>query len=228
MIRKILLMSVIIFGGIFIWGCDGDTSHVSENPTDVEQVSTTSKEKQTEDDETEEITEPSADEVVTHPSASSEPLYAQFEDKTILKVYEFMRATVGINIRKGPSEEYARLDGVAKDEVLNVIGQCVETGWYMIKKGNIIGFVSNRFVAKADDLCNLILGDECPYDIYVKTEYNGQAGWFYCSEKGWRPVDYESILNELTEAGYTVENFPVYVGTWRDVGNVMWLGYSKK
>lgn len=173
------------------------------------------------------LTEPSTENNADEPSVSDEAVYEYFESYKIKKMYVKMCATDTINIRKGPDESYDRIDGLVMDEVANVIGQCVETGWYMVEHEGITGFVSDEYVADCEDTYNLVLGDECPYEMYEKTEYNGQQGWFYSLELGWQPQGYKAMVEEIAKAGYTVENFPVYVGTWRDAGDVMWIGYSK-
>lgn len=161
-------------------------------------------------------------------SVEQKEIYEEYEGHTIVKMYAKMTSDAGINIRKGPGETYERLAGLAEGEVINVIGQCEENGWYMILHSGGIGFVSNEFVSDEADLDNLVLGDECPRYLYVKTEYQGQVGWFYRSDIGWQCENYDQVIREIVEEGYGVEHFPVYVGTWRDVGDVMWIGYTKE
>ena len=161
-------------------------------------------------------------------SVEQKEVYEEYEGYTIIKMYAKMSSEVGINIRKGPGEAYERVAGLTKDEAITVIGQCKETGWYMVLCSEGIGFVSNEYLSEKAENDKLVLGDECPRYLYEKTEYQGQVGWFYRSDIGWQCENYEQVMEEIVSEGYVVEHFPVYVGTWRDVGDVMWIGYSKE
>lgn len=168
---------------------------------------------------------PSADKIY---SAEQKDIYEQYEGYSIKKMYASMSSDVGMNIRKGPTENHQRVDGLEANKVINVIGQCKETGWYMILYSGGVGFVSDDYLNDTVDNGTLVLGEECPYSLYVKTEYKGEVGWFYRPEVGWQCQDYDRVMDEIVAAGYGVEHFPVYVGNWRDVGNVMWIGYTKE
>lgn len=153
-------------------------------------------------------------------------IYEEYEGYTIKKMYTQMSSSQIVNIRSGPDETYERVELLANDEAVNVIGQCKETGWYMISYDGGIGFVSNDFLKQEVDNGNLVLGDECPHYLYTRTEYDGQVGWFYRADIGWQCENYEQVVQEIRDEGYSEEYFPIYVGTWRDVGDVMWMGFS--
>lgn len=240
MIKKLLCMSLIMCEVIWFTGCeDNTTDPVTATVTSQSSDGSIKGEETTEEPDTEttgeQNTEPTSDsaseptseiDIDSYP-VSTEDVYEQFESYTIKKVYLIMRADAGVNVRKGPSETYGRVNGIAKGQVVNVIGQCVETGWYMISLNGVKGFVSNQFLVMDEESNNLVLGDVCPYEMYVKTEHDGQLGWFFRADLGWQPLEYRNIVEAMTEEGYTVECIPVYIGTWRDVGDVMWFGYSK-
>ncbi len=244
MIKKVLLISLIVCGVASFAACDSGTAEptvaTADNRATGNEGSSEKSTEQAGNETTEPISEqPSepASEPNTEPtshdegeklSVSNEDFYEKFENYSIKKIYLKMTTSVGLNVRKGPSESYERVDGITRNQVVDVVGQCVETGWYKIKLAGKTGYVSNEFLTVVADNNNLVLGDECPYKMYVKTAHDGQLGWFYRNDLGWQPIDYKNIVETIKEEGYKVETFPVYVGTWRDVGDVMWLGYSKK
>lgn len=224
MIKKLLVTSLIVCEVMMLWGCGNGTTD-SVSATVHTQPSTTN----TEDEETtgEPTAEPESDANIESSSAATEDYFEQFEKYKIKKMYEIMKANTKVNVRKGPASTYGKVNVIEEGQVVNVIGQCSETGWYMIDLDGKSCFVSDDYLVKNDVNDNLVLGDECPYKVYVKQEYEGQVGWFYRKDSGWQPSEYEKILGSINSEGYTKEHFPVYVGTWRDTGDVMWIGYSK-
>lgn len=218
MIKRLLIIGICIGSLVICNGCDKGTSSEGEKTS-----STTSLENT---ENTDVVAKPNHGERLF--SVEQKDIYEEYEGYTIKKMYARMSSEVGVNIRKGPDESSARLDGLNSDEVINVIGQCKDTGWYMILYSGGVGFVSDEYLINKEDNEELVLGEECPYYLYVKTEYNGQAGWFYRADIGWQCKDYEQVLQQIIDEGYSIEHFPVYVGSWRDVGDVMWLGYSKE
>lgn len=215
--RKVLIIGLCIGSLIVCSGCAAEKKKnnvVKVNIVPTETTPTSSI-----------VEKPSVDKVF---SAEQKDIYEEYEGYSIKKMYTKMSSSVGVNIRKGPAENFPRLDGIEKDEVINVIGQCKETGWYMVLSSSGVGFVSNVYLREKTDDNNLVLGDECPHYLYVKTEYKGEIGWFYRADIGWQCQDYDKVIDEIVGAGYGVEHFPMYVGTWRDVGDVMWIGYTKE
>lgn len=233
MIKRLLGLSLIICVTMCFFGCDGETTEpvTTTGESDIvsnDKIGSDGEEITSSQQDKEFVAEPTTKRDTDNSLVSTEDWYEKFEDYTIKKMYLTMRVSAGINVRKGPSENYDRADGAKKDQIVNVIGQCVETGWYMVKINGVVGFASNQFLTVSEDSNKVVLGDECPYKMYTRTEYNGQMGWFYRTELGWQPLEYNNILDNLTQLGYTIENYPIYIGTWRDVGDVMWIGYSKK
>lgn len=218
MIKKVLVTVICICSLIVCCGCDKDTTGNSKETsviTSTENVSSMDV-----------IVKPNhTDRIV---SAEQKDIYEEYEGYSIKKMYAKMSSPVGVNIRKGPDETFERLDGLDRNESINVIGQCTDTGWYMILYSEGVGFVSDEYLTNTEENDNLVLGEECPHYLYVKTEYNGQVGWFYRTDIGWQCKDYEQVVQQILDEGYIIEHFPVYVGSWRDVGSIMWLGYSKE
>lgn len=218
MIKKILV-TVICISGLFVsGGCDQATSGGNKE-TSVSVLTETTP-------NTDVVAKPNHAEKIMY--VEQRDIYEEYEGYKIKKMYSKMSSAVGINIRKGPGETFERLDGLNRNEVVNAIGQCTDTGWYMVLYSGGVGFASNQYLTSVQEEEKLVLGDECPYYLYVKTSYNGQVGWFYRTDIGWQCKDYENVVNEIVGAGYGVEHFPVYVGTWRDVGDIMWIGYTKE
>ena len=56
--------------------------------------------------------------------------------------------TTTLNVRDLPSTEGEKIGGLAKDQEVLVTGQCNETGWYRIKYGDEVGYVSNAYTTK--------------------------------------------------------------------------------
>ena len=131
-------------------------------------------------------------------------------------------------MRSGPGVSYDRLGLIEEDELVKVTGQCVENGWYRVEYQGETGFVIDDYLVATENYTNLILGDECPYALLIKTSYNGQCGWFYSMKGEKYPENYEELVEEISQEGYIYKQNPVYIGGWRDVGEVMWLGYSKQ
>lgn len=218
MIKRVLVTEICIGSLIVCGGCDKDTTVSSKETSAIASTENISS--------IDVIAKPNyVDKIL---SVEQKDIYEEYEGYKIKKMYARKSSSVGVNIRKGPDETYNRLDGLDKNEVINVIGQCMDTGWYMIIYSGGIGFVSNEYLTYVEDNDNLILGEQCPHNLYIKTEYNGQIGWFYRTEIGWQCKDYEQVVQQILEEGYTIEHFPVYVGSWRDVGSIMWIGYSKE
>lgn len=218
MIKRLLTIGICIGGLMVCGGCDKEISSESENTSSTTSIDNTGN--------TDVVAKPNQAEKIF--SVEQRDIYEEYEGYTIKKMYARMSADVGINIRKGPDETFDRIDGLNSDEVINVIGQCKDTGWYMILYSGGVGFVSDEYLVNKEDNEALVLGEECPYCLYVKTQYNGQVGWFYRSEIGWQCKDYENVIQQIVDEGYNIEHFPAYVGSWRDVGDVMWIGYSKE
>lgn len=225
MIKKILYTSLIVFEVMLLCGCDeGTTDPISATVHTEETTMHTGDEGDTEQTT---VTEEASSANTENSSPATKDYFEQFEEYKIKKIYETMKANTKVNVRKGPASTYEKVNVIEKGKVVNVIGQCSETGWYMIDLDGESCFVSDDYLVVDDGNANLVLGDECPYKLYVKQEYKGQIGWFYRKDLGWQPSQYEKILQAIAGEGYTKEHFPVYIGTWRDTGAVMWLGYSK-
>lgn len=219
MIKKekiiISLMMCVIF---FVWGCGEDSESTLKDNVTSQMISTENTEEssyqiQISDDSTE-------------VSTDVEQEYEPFEQYNIIKMNTIMNATTLINVRKGPNEGYDKFASIDQEQEVVVIGQCQETGWYMVEIDGVTGFVSNEYMV-AKELTKIILGDECPYVMLVRTNYMKQEGWFFCLDGEHTPENYEKIVSDMKSDGFTYRNEPVYVGTWRDVGDVMWLGYSE-
>ena len=229
MIKKLLYTGLIILEIMLFTGCDA-SSVPSVATDDVNEQSTENNESTIyeENNYTEEsTTENSLGNGTDIPEISTENIIEKTDKYNIKKIYKKMSTKADVNVRKGPSEDYERFERLDEGTSVNVVGQCVETGWYMIELGGKKGFVSNKFLTDSSDT-KLVLGDECPYSLYLLTNYEGQLGWFYIKDMGWQPLTYNEYLKDMADKGYTIETFPVYIGNWRDVGDVMWLGYSKK
>ena len=218
MIKRILVTGMCISSLLVCGGCDNSTTSSGKETSAIIPDETVQN--------TDVVAKPNHTEKIM--SVEQKDIYEEYEGYNIKKMYSKMKTEVGINIRKGPGESYQRLDGLNRNEVVNVIGQCQESGWYMALFSSGVGFVSNQYLVNAENDSKLVLGEECPHYLYVKTSYNGQIGWFYRDDIGWQCKDYENVVNDIVGSGYEVENFPVYVGTWRDVGDVMWIGYTKE
>lgn len=227
--RVSFFMGLIICGTMVTGGCSGDEVATEENTTTIVENTTsnevTSKEETTtEEPITEEVTQPTTEE----PTTVIEDVYEDFEGYKIKKLNCKMVTTARMNIRKGPRESYQRVGGLDINQEVKVTGYCETTGWYRVEHGGIVGYVTGLYLVEVEEeTYKLVLGDECPYPMLVKTNYSGQKGWFYRTEGNDKPDNYEDILKMIKDEGYTIENEPIYVGTWRDVGDVMWIGYSK-
>lgn len=152
-----------------------------------------------------------------------------FTEYTIEKMEVTMRVVEGVNVRSGPDKNFDWIGSIIAEETVLVTGRCKETGWYQVRYGDLTGFVSNEYLALEEETENFILGDECPYPMLVKETYEGQIGWFYRVDGQSKPDNYDELVKEITEIdGYTVPHVAVYVGGWHDVGDVMWVGYSKE
>ena len=228
MIKKVIINGLIMCSLFFFWGCsvgnDTDLSSADEVQTGNNDIN----EQYTDNEDLFKEDEQSTEEVEDNVVVSNDGVYEKIGDYKIKKIYAVMVTKVAVNARKGPSEEYGKIKVLEKGQILNVLGQCEETGWYMIKIDNVKAFVSNQFLILKEEGNKLVLGDECPYKMYQIVEKDGQCGWYYRNDQSWQPANYEKILKSIKSDGYSEENFPEYVGTWRDVGDVMWLGYSKK
>lgn len=224
--REKLVIGLVMSTALFTWGCGDNEKNAQEGKTtEVEMAST---EIQTSGNVSELSTEDTTadNSVGENTSTVSEQEYETFEQYSIKLMYVKMSATTRINIRKGPKEDYDKIASLDMNQEIVVTGQCQETGWYRVELDGVTGFVSNEYMSAVEEN-KIILGDECPYAILVKTTYRGQEGWFFRTDGKHEPEYYEDILAEIKNDGYITENQPVYVGTWRDVGDVMWIGYSK-
>lgn len=148
---------------------------------------------------------------------------------TIERMDAMMQVVEGVNVRSGPDKDFDWVGSIIAEETVLVTGRCKETGWYQVKFGDLTGFVSNEYLVSEEETESVILGDECPYPMLVKMTYEGQIGWFYRVDGQSQPDNYEELVKEITETdGYKIPHVAVYVGGWHDVGDVMWVGYSKE
>lgn len=228
--RAILLTGITICAAMLFGGCAGDdekTATTTTVATDKEEIKeTTTSEVTTAETTTENVTENVTEESTTQ----QEDIYEEVDGYKIKPISIRMKTTARMNIRKGPRETYDRIGGLNTNQEIKAIGYCELTDWYKIEHEGLVGYVSGEYLVEIEEeTYKLVLGDECPYVMLVKATYNGQEGWFYSASGEDRPKDYEALIKEIMEEdGYTIENDPIYIGTWRDVGDVMWMGYSKK
>lgn len=223
-----ILAGIVTFMAIAVTGC-GDSGAQNEQDKANETSTTAFVQETTVDDSTnttENTTNPAEPDTTTQA-----PVYEDFMGYKIEKIDADMRVEEGINVRSGPDTSFERLGGLMAGQIISVTGKCLETGWYRIAYENQTGFVIGDYLvseASEEVTGGLILGDECPYVMLVKTTYKGQEGWFYRSAGEPKPENHEEIVKEIMDTdGYTVVHEPIYVGGWRDVGDVMWIGYSK-
>lgn len=226
LIKKLLVTGLIIGSFMVFSGCSDNGADENQTTNPNVQNSGSSNNNQTDNNgSTGDIEKPTGPNKFEAPQKE---IYEVYEGYTIKKMYKKMTSDTSVNVRKGPDTTFDRIDIIEMNTVASVIGQCEDTGWYMVLCGSGVGFVSNIYFTKEVTEGPVILGEECPYYLYTKTEYNGQIGWFYKPEVGWQCENYEKVKQEIIDSGYSVEYFPVYIGAWRDSGNVMWIGYGKE
>ncbi len=59
-------------------------------------------------------------------------------------------ATTGVNLRALPTVEGKRLSGLKKGNEVQVVAQCVETGWYKVIKNKKTYYVCNDYIELKD------------------------------------------------------------------------------
>ena len=225
-VKKCLMTGLVVGCLMVSVGCGGNGASETQTTNQNAQNNGSSNNNQTENNgSTDKVEKPTGPKIFT---AEQKDIYEEYEGYTIKKMYKRMISDTSVNVRKGPETTFERIDIIELNTPVSVIGQCEDTGWYMILCSEGIGFVSNIYYTQEYDEGTIILGDECPYYLYKKTEYNGQVGWFYRPEIGWQCENYDKVRQEIASEGYGVEYFPVYMGNWRDSGDVMWIGYGKK
>ena len=64
--------------------------------------------------------------------------------------HSVLYSTISLNVRKGPSTDYESIGALKEGEAVDVIGYAIDYGWYMIKFGNGIGYVSGSYMTPDD------------------------------------------------------------------------------
>ena len=64
--------------------------------------------------------------------------------------YSVLYSSISLNVRKGPSTDYEVIGVLKEGEAVDVIGYAVDYGWYMIKFGSGIGYVSGSYMTPDD------------------------------------------------------------------------------
>jgi len=74
---------------------------------------------------------------------------ADVEESDITALDQIMYAQGAVNIRSGPSTDYARVGGLSTNQEVKVTGQSKSTGWYEIEVNGERQYVSNKYLGES-------------------------------------------------------------------------------